>query len=170
MPTTGGLTDSEACVTKRATRESRQLFLRQTYETPRPGQSGDQPNHLGVSHMWSISRLPSVCSGLVDLGVCVRHHGGGGHGFALAGERFGGLVAEHIAEGGDHVDDFGKGRRDERTRCETGDGGSWFIASEPVEQGGEDGQRATDHGGVASVVEIAYRHTEVIEGGERVAV
>jgi hypothetical protein len=28
------------------------------------------------------------CSGLVDLVVGVRHHGGGGHRLALAGERF----------------------------------------------------------------------------------
>ena len=31
------------------------------------------------------------CSGLVDLVVCIGHHGGGGHRFALAGERFIGL-------------------------------------------------------------------------------
>jgi hypothetical protein len=37
------------------------------------------------------------CSGLVDLVVCVRRHGGGGHGLALAGERFVGLVAEDLA-------------------------------------------------------------------------
>ena len=37
------------------------------------------------------------CSGLVDLVVCVRRHGGGGHRLALAGERFVGLVAEDIA-------------------------------------------------------------------------
>ena len=41
------------------------------------------------------------CSGLVDLVVCVGHHGGGGHRLALAGERFVGLVAEDIAEVGD---------------------------------------------------------------------
>jgi hypothetical protein len=39
-----------------------------------------------------------LCSGLLDLVVCIRHHGGGGHGFALAGKRFVGLVAEDIAE------------------------------------------------------------------------
>src|ERR1700754_4958553 len=97
MPEVGGLR-SVVCVTKRATRESRQLFLRQTNETPRPGQSGDQPNHLGVSHMWSISRPRSVLLGLVDLVVGVRRHGGGGHRLALAGERLVGLIAEDIAE------------------------------------------------------------------------
>ena len=40
------------------------------------------------------------CSGLVDLVVGVRHHGGGGHRFALVGERFVGLVAEDISVGG----------------------------------------------------------------------
>ena len=48
-----------------------------------------------------VSRLfrdsVQFCSGLVDLVVCVRRHGGGGHRFALAGERFVGLVAEDIA-------------------------------------------------------------------------
>ena len=37
------------------------------------------------------------CSGLVDLVVCVGHHGGGGHRLTLAGERFVGLVAEDTA-------------------------------------------------------------------------
>ena len=36
-------------------------------------------------------------SGLVDLVVCVRRHGGGGHRLALSGERFVGLVAEDLA-------------------------------------------------------------------------
>jgi hypothetical protein len=40
-------------------------------------------------------------SGLVDLVVCVGHHGGGGHLFARTGERFVGLVAEDVAEVGD---------------------------------------------------------------------
>ncbi len=47
------------------------------------------------------------CSGLVDLVVRVRHYLGGGHRFALAGERFVGRLAEHIAEVGDRVGDFG---------------------------------------------------------------
>jgi hypothetical protein len=36
-------------------------------------------------------------SGLVDLVVCVRRHGGGGHRLALAGERFVGLIAKDVA-------------------------------------------------------------------------
>ena len=47
------------------------------------------------------------CSGLVDLVVCVGHHGGGGHRLALAGERFVGLVAEDIAQVGDRGADLG---------------------------------------------------------------
>ena len=43
------------------------------------------------------------CSGLVDLVVGVRHHPGGGHRLALAGERFVGLVVEDIAQVGDHI-------------------------------------------------------------------
>jgi len=53
------------------------------------------------------------CSGLVDLVVCVRHHLGGGHRSALAGQRFVGLVAEDIAEMGDRGADVGE----ERSRC-----------------------------------------------------
>jgi hypothetical protein len=49
------------------------------------------------------------CSGLVDLVVGVRHHGGGGHRLALAGERFIGLVAEDFAEVGDRGGDLGEG-------------------------------------------------------------
>ena len=44
------------------------------------------------------------------------------------------------------------------------------IASEPVEKGGEDSQRATHDGGVARVVVVADRQSEVIERGQRVAV
>jgi hypothetical protein len=40
-------------------------------------------------------------SGLVDLVVCVRHHGGGGHRLTLAGERFVGRVTEDVAKVGD---------------------------------------------------------------------
>ena len=86
-----------------------------------------------------ISRLfrdsVQFCSGLVDLVVCVGRHVGGGHRFALAGERFVGLVAEDIAEVGDRGGDFGEPRCGERTERESGDGGRWFIASEPVEEG-----------------------------------
>ena len=50
----------------------------------------------GVS-FGSTSRPRHFCSGLVDLVVCVGHHGGGGHRLALAGERVVGLVAEDRA-------------------------------------------------------------------------
>ena len=53
---------------------------------------------------------------------------------------------------------------------ETGDGGRRFVASEPVEKGGEGSQRAKDQGGVARVVVVADRQREVIERGQRVAV
>src|SRR6476646_5853102 len=77
------------------------------------------------------------CSGLVDLVVCVRDYGSGRHPFALTGERFVGLVAEHIAEVGDRSADFRDRRRGGGTERETCDGGRWFAASEPVEEGGE---------------------------------
>ena len=43
----------------------------------------------------------------------------------------------------------------EGTEGETGDGGRRFVASEPVEKGGEDSQGGTHIGGVARVVVVA---------------
>jgi len=57
------------------------------------------------------ARVFQFCSGLVDLVVGVRRHGGGGHRLTLAGERFVGLVAEDITEVGDRGADFGVRRR-----------------------------------------------------------
>jgi hypothetical protein len=68
------------------------------------------------------------------LVVGIRHHGGGGHRFALAGEQFVGLVAEDTAEVGDRGVDLGE-QRGEGVDGETGDGGRRCIASEPVEKG-----------------------------------
>ena len=82
------------------------------------------------------------CSGLVDLVVCVGRHIGGGHRFALAGQRLVSLVAEDIAEVGDRGGDFGDPRCGEGTEGETCDGGRRFIAFKPVEKNDEDGQRA----------------------------
>src|ERR1700744_23318 len=55
--------------------------------------------------LWSLTSVcglfrscVQLCSGLVDLVVCVGCHGNGGHRFAFTGERFVGLVAENIAE------------------------------------------------------------------------
>jgi hypothetical protein len=53
-----------------------------------------------------------LCSGLVDLVVCVGHHRGRRHSLALAGQWFVGLIAEDIAEVGDRGVDVGvRGRR-----------------------------------------------------------
>ena len=62
----------------------------------------DRPESEGrrVSRRLPRLRFSSVfelCSGLVDLVVCVGHHCGGGHRLAPAGERFVGLVAEDLA-------------------------------------------------------------------------
>ena len=43
---------------------------------------------------------------------------------------------------GDRGVDLGHSRRGEGAEGETGDGGRRFVASEPVEKGGEDGQGA----------------------------
>ena len=117
----------------------------------------------------AFSWVFEFCSGLVDLVVCVGHHGGGGHRLALAGERFVGLVAEDIAEVGDRGGDSGR-RRGEGTEREAGDGGRRFVASEPVEKSGEDGQRDADRRGVARIVVVADCQSEVIERGHGVAV
>ena len=81
------------------------------------------------------------CSGLVDLVVGVGRHGGGGHRLTLAGERFVGLLAEDVAEVGDGGGELGVRCRGEGTEGEASDGGRRFVASEPVEKSGEDGQR-----------------------------
>ena len=56
------------------------------------------------------------------------------------------------------------------TEREPGNGGRWFVASEPVENNGEDGERDADRRGVARIVVVADRQREVIERGQRVAV
>ncbi|HEY2501470.1 MAG TPA: hypothetical protein VGI68_08625 [Mycobacterium sp.] len=48
----------------------------------------------------SIPARVQFCSGLVDLVVCVCHHGGGGHRRTLAGEQFVGRLTEQIAKVG----------------------------------------------------------------------
>ncbi len=53
---------------------------------------------------------------------------------------------------------------------EPGDGGRRFVASEPVEKGGEDREGDAHPGGVARVVVVADRQRDVIERGQRVAV
>ena len=45
-----------------------------------------------------------------------------------------------------------------------------FVASEPVEQSGEDGQRDVDRRDVTRVVDVADCQSEVIERGCNVAV
>jgi hypothetical protein len=97
--------------------------------------AGDQTSADAASRE---SRRPESCSGLVDLVVGVGRHGGGGHRLTPAGERFVGLVAEDTAQVGDRGGDLGDARRRrERTEREPGDGGRRFVASEPVEQSGE---------------------------------
>ena len=102
----------------------------------------DWPHTFACRARWSGGRHSlrdgvQFCSGLVDLVVCVRRHGGGGHRLTLAGERVVGLVAQHIAQVGDRGVELGK-------RCgvgddgEPGDDGRWFVASESVEKNGED--------------------------------
>jgi hypothetical protein len=126
--------------------------------------------------VWDVSNVVlfrdrvQFCSGLVDLVVCVGRHRGGGHRLTLAGERFVSLVAEHAAEVGDRGGDFGDRRRGDGTEREPGDGGRRFVACEPVEKSGEDGQRGTDRRGVARIVVVADCQSEVIECGHGAAV
>ncbi len=102
--------------------------------------------------------------------VGVGHHDCGGHRFTIAGERFIGLLAEDIAEVGDRSAELGDCRRGEGTEGEAGDSGRRFVAPEPVEKNGEDGQRDADRRGVARIVEVADRQSEVIECGHGGAV
>jgi hypothetical protein len=51
-----------------------------------------------------------------------------------------------------------------------GDVGRRFVASQPVEKSGEDGQRDADRRGIARIVVAAGCQTEVIESGHGVAV
>ena len=110
------------------------------------------------------------CSGLVDLVVGVGHHRGRGHRFTLAGELFVGRLTEDVAEVGDGGGDFGERRCSDGTEREAGDGGRRFVAPDPVENSGKDGQRDADRRGVARIVVVADCQSEVIECGRGVAV
>ena len=111
------------------------------------------PHASGVSGGGNSARVFEFCSGLVDLVVGVGHHLGGGHRLTLTGERFVGLLAEHIAQVGDGGAELGVCRRGQGTECETGDGGCRFEASEAVEEDCECSRRtiplSPGHGGAA---------------------
>ena len=117
---------------------------RQGAQWPLSTRAAGPPRERSGSRRRVSARVFEFCSGLVDLVVCVGRHGGGGHRLALAGERFVGRLAEDVAEVGDRGGDFGDRRRREGTEREPGDGGRRFVASEPVEKSGEDGQRGAD--------------------------
>ena len=74
-------------------------------------------------------------AGLVDLVVCVGRHFGGGHRFALAGERFVDLVAADLAEVGDRGGDFRERQYGEGTEREIGDCGCRFVVTRAAESG-----------------------------------
>ena len=115
----------------------RHIVVRLTSETSRRAESRALQGVRCVSQMCSISRRVQFCSGLVDLVVCVSHHGGGGHRLTLAGERFVGLVAKDPAQVGDRCGDFGKHPGGHGVDCETGDSGRSFMVSEPVKKRGQ---------------------------------
>ena len=79
-------------------------------------------------------------SGLVDLVEGVGCHRGGSHAFALAGELFVGRLTEHLAKVSNRGGEFRENPLSHGTDREPGDGGRRFVASEPVEKSGEDGQ------------------------------
>ena len=64
----------------------------------------------------------------------------------------------------------GTAAADKGLTANPGDSCSRFVTSEPVENNGYDGQREADRRGVARIVEVADRQSEVIERGQRVAV
>ena len=86
------------------------------------------------------------------------------------GERFVGRLAEDVAEVGDRGGEFTDSPLSHGTDREPGDGGRRFVAPEPVEKSGEDGQRDADRRGVARIVVVADRQSEVIERGRGGAV
>ena len=71
---------------------------------------------------------------------------------------------------GDRAVDLRNPRCGERIECEPGDGGRWFITSEPIQTCGQIVQGDTHSGGVGRVVVVADRQSEVLERGQRVAV
>src|SRR6516225_10763494 len=127
--------------------------LGQTFCTPTPRRAPP----LLTGHSAGVFEF---CSGLVDLVVGVGRHGGGGHGFALAGERFVGLVAKDIAEVGDRGGDLRDPSCSEGIERITGDGRGGLIVFESVQEGGERRQGDMDNGGVAAVVVVADRQCE----------
>ena len=99
------------------------------------------------------------CSRLVDLVVCVGRHRDGGHRLALAGERFIRLVAEDIAEAGDHGAELRDCDCGHGIGRETGDGGRLFMSCEPMEKYCEHSQRERHVRGVTRVVVVADNST-----------
>ena len=124
---------------------------------------------ISVSYV-VYSRPHPVLLGLVDLVVGVCRHGGGGNRFTLAGQRFVGRLTEHVTQVGDRGGDFRDRRCGDGTEGEPGGGGRRLVAFEPVEKNGEDGQRDADRRGVARIVVVADRQSEVIECRHGVAV
>ena len=115
-----------------------------------------------VAYLGLFRDRVQFCSGLVDLVVCVRRHGGGCHRLTLARERFIGRIAENIAQVGDRGRHFREARGEGVERA-TDDSGRRLVTSEPVEKSGEHRQGGTDKGDVAGVVAVADRRSEVIE-------
>ena len=76
----------------------------------------------------------------------------------LRASDFVGLVAEDIAQVSDRRVDLGERQQQcSGLNAKPAMVAAGCVASEPVQKGGEDSQRGTDHGGVARVVEIADR-------------
>ena len=88
----------------------RERALPGTGRSSRDG-SRQLPRELRMTFETLISRrfrdCAQLCSGLVDLVLCVGCHGSGAHHFACTGERFVGRVAEDIAQVGDRGADSG---------------------------------------------------------------
>ena len=83
-----------------------------------------------------------------------------------SGER----VAQDVAEVGDRRVDFTDGRRAEGIDGEIGDDRRRFVASEPVQQGGEDSQRDVDRTVLPASSKLRIPTMTLIEHGQRVAV
>src|SRR6516225_2338843 len=97
---------------------------------------------------WPAAWVFEFCSGLVELVECVRHHGGGGHRLALAGERFVCRLTENIAQVGDRGAEL-RNARGQGIEGEAGDGGCRFEASEAGQEYRKSCQGGTDKAEIA---------------------
>src|SRR6476646_9244244 len=121
-------------------------------------------------HISSISRRRSVLLGPGRFGRRRRSPRRRWSSLPPVGQRLVGPVAKDVAEACDRGAELGEGGLGERTGRKTGNGRCRFVATKPIQEGGEDRQRSANHGDIARSMVIADGQFEVPERGQRVAV